>query len=158
MPATPASCRHCPVCLGPVPALLRVPASAPRIAAARRPLRCRASNDGSRNFLDQAFQWGAALVRSGLERQAATVQRLRGGSFSAQEPLPSSLPSLAEAPEQRSADRLHPLLADDSSEEAGADEDFNLLPRVLDPPGLGDSFADWEQVSAPLLAAGHRRR
>ena len=143
MAAVHASSRHCPVCRGPVPVSLRVPALHPRIAAARRPLKCQASKDGSSgNFLDQAIQWGAALVRSGLDRQAATVQRLRGDRFTAAEPQSSSSMTSAESAEQRTADRASTSSRDELEEE----DPFHILPNVLEPPGLGDSFADWEQV------------
>ena len=141
--ASTASGRHCPVCLGSPALPARLPASRPRIAAARRQLRCQASKDGqSNNFFDQAIQWGAALVRNGLDRQAATVQRLRAGQLRLEDPPASTAATSADPAQQRLADRPAPQVEDGEQEE----DQFRLLPRVLDPPGLEDSFADWEQV------------
>ena len=179
--------------LDPGPPLRRA-----QLAAGRRLRPCRAgskedspdhhhsSGSGSGSgtgLLGRAVRWTAELVRSGLDRQAATAQRWRQGHFSSQvdgrdkreeggqDAAAAGAPaaeaaagpafsaaaaavSLASAPAAGQEQRT--VSSSAAEEEADAGEShFGLLPEQVPPPELDAPFSEWEEVRpAPAPCPG----
>ena len=155
---------------GPAPLQARPILRPGPAARGRRHRPCSAgSEDGpdrpssSANLLGQAVRWTAALVRSGLDRQAATAKRWQQAHFSrvdeARDEQPALMRQRASRDEPDSAHAERPALSPSAEQQGEADgeaesddREFRLLPEHVPAPELDAPFSEWEEVrSAPLL-------